>query len=128
MVQPLIFLLQEKRQGAGRRSSLKMVEIGSCSLHIIHLAFLCGAVSTGWNIKSILTSLHALFENTSARVDDYIKLNVSEVMPLLFCSTRWVESKAAAQRAIQVWPDMTKIVKFWNNLPSSKTKTSHCNT
>ena len=41
-------------------------------------------------------------------------------MPLLFCSTRWVESKAAAQRAIQVWPDITEIVKYWNNLPPSK--------
>ena len=34
--------------------------------------------------------------------------------------TRWVESKSVADRAVLVWPNIRKLVLFWEKLPKSK--------
>ena len=37
-----------------------------------------------------------------------------------FCATRWVENKIVANRMLEVWSNMNKIVQFWEGLPKSK--------
>ena len=36
-----------------------------------------------------------------------------------FCQTRWVEDRPVADRALEVWPSVKKIIKFWEGLCKS---------
>ena len=67
-----------------------LIDIGSCSLHIIHNAFKIGAESSGWNMKAILKGVFSILHDTLARREDYISITGKERFPLLFCATRWV--------------------------------------
>ena len=37
-----------------------------------------------------------------------------------FCATRWVENKRVAEKLIEIWRNIEKIMKFWSHLPKSK--------
>ena len=50
----------------------------------------------------------------------YIKETGSEVFPLHFFKTRWVEDEIIASRAIQIWPDISKVIRHWLSLAKSK--------
>ena len=45
----------------------ELVDIGSCSLHVIHGAFQKGMNKTNWGIDSILKALHNLFDKSPAK-------------------------------------------------------------
>ena len=49
-----------------------LIDIGSCSLHIIHVEFKTGAESSGWNMKAILKGAFTVWHDTPARREDYI--------------------------------------------------------
>jgi hypothetical protein len=89
----------------------KLLNMGSCSLHVIHGAFKTGAQKTGWNVDSFLRSLQYLFRDAPARAEDYEKITGSNQFPLRFCSTRWLEDTAVAERAIAIWPHVDKYIK-----------------
>ena len=40
--------------------------------------------------------------------------------PSKFCSHRWAENKIVAERAIDVWENVVKTVKYWMGLQKSK--------
>ena len=69
-------------------------------------------------MKACYTMLHY----SPARRDDYISINqgLSPKYPLSFCATRWIEDKPVADRLIELWPRMEKIMDFWMKLPKSK--------
>jgi hypothetical protein len=97
-----------------------MVDIGSCGIHIIHGAFKFSFEKTSWNIKGIIKGSFVLLHDTPARRADYITITSSELFPLFFCATRWVEDKAPADRLREIWPNIIKIVKFWLTLTKKK--------
>ena len=66
-----------------------LIDIGSCSLHVVHGAFRTGVQKTKWGIDSILQALYNLFP---------------------FSGTRWIEDKKVADRALEIWPNITKYV------------------
>ena len=78
-----------------------LLNLGSCSLHIVHGAFKTGAQATGWNIDAILRSMYYLFHDSPARSEDYLKIEGAK-MPMKFCSTRWLEDAPVAERAIEI--------------------------
>ena len=86
----------------------KLLNIGSCGLHVVHGAFYSGCHATDWNIDGILRALHCLFEDSPARREDYTSITESTVFPLNFCATRWVEDDKVAQRALEIWPNVEK--------------------
>ena len=98
-----------------------LIDIGTCSLHSVH-----GAVQTGvekktsWGIKKVLKGGFQILHNTPARRDDFVAVTGSTKYPLYFCATRWVENKLVADRMLEVWPNIKKIVQFWEGLPKSK--------
>jgi hypothetical protein len=98
----------------------KLIDIGSCSLHIIHGAFQTGATKSSWNVKKILKSTWQILHDSPARREDYETVTGSTTYPLAFCATRWVESKSVADRAVVIWPDIAKLVLFWEKLSKSK--------
>ena len=75
-----------------------MMDIGTCGLHVLHLAFKCGIESTGWNIKETLKGSHQLLHDNPARQADYVSVTKSSEYPLFCCATRWVEDKKVSDR------------------------------
>ena len=90
-------------------------------MHILHNAFQRGFDSTGWDIKSFLSSLYILFHDTPARRDDYMEIiTKSNIFPLKFCATRWVENAKVANRALTILDNLKKYVETILNKESSK--------
>ena len=103
----------------------KLLGIGLYSLHIIHRAFKSGAEKNGWNIKSIfIKAAYTILHDTPARREDFISVRGEERFPLFFCATRWVEDTVFADRFVEIWESITKIVRYWERLPKSKQPSS----
>ena len=47
-------------------------------------------------------------------------LSGPNIFPLFFCATRWVEDRKVAERLLEIWPHISKIVAFWLKLPESQ--------
>ena len=91
---------------------LNFLDVGSCSLHVVHGAFRTGMKQTGWGIDLLLKSLYIYshLHETPARREDYTKMTGSEVFPLQFCGHRWLEDKRVAERAVEMWPSLTTYI------------------
>ena len=88
-----------------------ILQLGSCSLHIVHGAFSTGIQKTGWNLESLLRAIWYLFKDSPARRSDFKKITKTNVFGLKFCSTRWVEDICVVERAIKIWPHLVTYVK-----------------
>jgi hypothetical protein len=97
-----------------------ILEIGSCTLHIMHGAFQCGAKASGFDINHLLMSLFYLFNDSLAKRDDYMKVSGSSIFPLKFCAHRWLENGPVASRAIDIWAHVTNYVNNVKKKPDSK--------
>ncbi len=64
-----------------------------------------------WELDKFLRSLFYLLHDTFARRTDFKEITGSDLFPLKFCNTRWVENRPVAQRGIDVLPNVTKYVK-----------------
>ncbi|XP_047140612.1 uncharacterized protein LOC124815840 [Hydra vulgaris] len=98
----------------------QLINIGSCSLHVIHGAFKTAIESTAWNIKETLKGCWQILHDSPARRQDYETVTGATKYLLFFCRTRWVESNSVADRCIEIWPNICKLIEFWEKLPSSK--------
>lgn len=72
-----------------------LINIG---LHVVHNAFKAGAVETGWDLSSFLSSLYYLFKDSPARREDFVKVTESDKMPLKFVSHRRLENGPVCDR------------------------------
>ena len=70
---------------------VKLVNIGSCGLHIVHNVFKAGYKATGWEVAHFLSALHTLFDDVPARREDFTVATGFCLFPLPFCHHRWVE-------------------------------------
>ena len=70
------------------RNFYSLIDIGSCSLHIIHRSFTTGAEKSGWKLQKVLKGAYHILHNTPVRREDYESLTDSKTYPLAFCSTR----------------------------------------
>ena len=61
-----------------------MLDIGSCSLHIIHGAFKTDVEENGWDITSIFNAAYAILIDIPARREGFISVTGEERFPLLF--------------------------------------------
>ena len=55
---------------------LRLVNMGSCGLHVFHGAFKTGVEAVGWEIKKLLSELFHYFHDSPGRQSDYSKLLV----------------------------------------------------
>ena len=60
-----------------------LLNIGSCSLHVVHGRFEKGAKESGWNLGNTLCSLWQIFRNTPAKRNDFIQITGSDLFPSL---------------------------------------------
>ena len=68
-----------------RGTRRKLLNVGSCGLHILHNAFRAGINETEWDVEHTLTCLHWLFKDAPARREDYTSVTGSSVFGLKFC-------------------------------------------
>ena len=101
-----------------------LIDIGWCSLHVVHGAFRTSVQNTKWGINSILKALYNLFPDSTTKREDYKKITGSKVFPLPFCGTRWIEDKKVADRALEIWPNIAKYVSETLKKPKSEVLTS----
>lgn len=89
----------------------RLVNIGSCGLHVVHNGFRDGMNATKWLLSNQLYALHTLFDNVPARREDHESVTKSYIYPLQYCSHRWVENVQVCDRAIQVLPFIKIYIK-----------------
>ena len=70
----------------------QLMDIGSCSLQIIHGAFKTGTENTNWELKKVLKGPFTLLHDPPARRDDCVSLTGSSTFPLFFCATRLIKN------------------------------------
>ena len=80
----LFELIQKDRE---EKQQKKLLDIGLCSLHIIHGACKSGAEKNGWDIKLIFKPAYTILHDTPARSEDFISVTCEERFPLFFCET-----------------------------------------
>ena len=103
----LVELLEEELED----NEESLISIGSCGLHVVNRAFQGGHQTTSWNVNSLLKAMYTLFKDSPARRADHIQFSGDEKFALKFCAVRWTENSKVADRAIEVYSDMTKFVK-----------------
>ncbi|GBM79337.1 hypothetical protein AVEN_32951-1 [Araneus ventricosus] len=81
-----------------------LLNIGTCSLHIIHGAFQKGNRLSEWKLNVLFQSLYKLFKNSPARRADFIAVTETNVFPSKFCQIRWVENASVAETALEIFP------------------------
>ena len=113
-------VLKRHSQYREEKELAQLVIIGSCDLHVVNGAFRTGMMETDWDVHKVVHAVWKLSDESPARRDVYIKETGSEVFPLHFCKTRWVENEIVASRAIQIWPDISKVIRHWLSLAKSK--------
>jgi len=111
-----------KETYSGDNNMPQMLSIGSCGLHTMHCAFKAAVQCTQWKIINFLRALYNLFKDVPARRATYIRHSKSNLLPLKFCSVRWLENAKVAQRAIDILPNVKLFldgVKSEKNEPCS---------
>ena len=86
------------------------IDIGTCSLHVVHRTLQTVIKKSSWELDQQLKSLWWLFHDTYQRRTVYTEITNSTVFPFQFCATRWVEDAAVATKAIEIWPNIKKYV------------------
>lgn len=89
----------------------KLLDLGSCGLHILHGAFKDGVRCTGWNVTKYLRAIYNIFKDVPARRALFTSYSGSTVYPLKFCAHRWLENIDVAQRAIEITPYIKKFIE-----------------
>ena len=65
-----------------------------------------------------------MLHDTPARKEDFTRLTGGTKFPLFFCATRWVEDRQVADRLIEIWTQLVKIVDYWGGLAKKKQPSS----
>ena len=70
---------------------------------------LCTELSK-WDIAAVLRSTNSLFNETTARREDYTKITGTDLFGQNFCNTRWLENVPVAERLLEMFPHLCKYV------------------
>lgn len=99
----------------------KLVDIGSCNLHIVSGGFKTGAEKSGFKVHNTLKGAYQIFHEAPARREDYTMVTESQKFPMFFAATRWVENQEPADNLVSIWPNIQKLWSWWGQQkPKSK--------
>lgn len=82
-------ILNEARSDA--HVGKKLLDLGTCRLHIIYSAFKHGENESTWDIKNLLSVMYNIFHESPSCQADYEKLTSAPLTDYLlkFCSHYW---------------------------------------
>lgn len=98
----------------------KLINIGTCGLHVLHYAFQDGVKVSVWEICSLLKSVFYIFLESPTRKEDFFTVTNSKIRPLQFCGPRWLENTSAAERLLLIWPHVNDYIKACKNGTTAK--------
>ena len=81
----------------------KLLEIGTCGLHVLHRAFQTGHSASSWSVNEFLRSAYGLFKDSLARRADYTAATGSMLFPQNFCQVCWLANVDVATRALEFY-------------------------
>ena len=93
-----------------KQTGKKLLNIGSCGLHVIHNSFRDGSSAVEWDVETFLSSVTWLFKDSPARREDYTSVIGSTSFPLDFCRHRWLENVPVVEQALEIIPFMVQYV------------------
>ena len=99
---------------------IRTINIGSCSLHILHGAFGTGILYTEWKLGKLMKAMFKILDESPMRRDIYLREGTSGKFPSTFSDTRWIEDEPVADRALEVWSSIVALVKHFQGLCQSK--------
>lgn len=104
--------------------SIGLVDIGSCTLHTVHNAFLKALDCLGEDVSDLATSLFHYFHNRPERNGDLTTIQEKLKLPckhfVQHTSTRWLTLLNASERLIEQWDVIQEyFFKFLPNKPKS---------
>ena len=98
----------------------RLINIGSCGLHVLHSALQTGIMKKDWEVSKVLHAMWKMFDKSPTRRDNYIRETGCDIVPLHLCKTLWVEDEHVAARGIQIWENIVQVVNYWRSLPRRK--------
>ncbi|GBO29646.1 hypothetical protein AVEN_212602-1 [Araneus ventricosus] len=101
----------------------EILNMGSCGLHSVNLAFKTGAKCTNWKIFDFMRALYYVFKNSPARRALYTLYTNSKDFPKKFCAIRWLENSQVAERCLDILPHIKVFIEQVEkdkNAPTSK--------
>ena len=63
-----------------------LIDIGSCSLHVVHGSLKTGSNKRSWKIKEIMKAAFHVLHDTPAGREDYTAVAKSTIFSLYFCA------------------------------------------
>ena len=65
-----------------------------------------------------------MFDKSPAKRENFAEITGTDVFPLQFCGHRWLEDKRVADRALEIWPHITKYITETLKKPKQQIPTS----
>jgi len=98
-----------------------LLDIGTCSLPVVHGAFKTGIKAADWSSIPFLKACYNLFKNVLSRRADLAEFSDTSDVPLKFCVVRWLESGPVAKKAKLLLSSLQKYVTHVENLEIAPT-------
>ena len=106
----LLRLLEEERNSS---PAPKLLNLGSCGLHVLLGAYGHGQKQSEWELDLFLKNCFSIFKRSPARRSDYLQANdihvshegrdKSYLFPLKFCGHRWLENSKSLNRILEIF-------------------------
>lgn len=89
------------------KTGKKLIDIGSCDLHIVHNAFKKGLNVFGNNVANLMVNVHCFFDGEPLRSKEYedvqTKLGMAHHRFIKHVPARWLTLSDSASRFIEQW-------------------------
>ena len=90
---------------------IQLIDIGTCSLHVLHSSFKHGEEASKWRLEKS-SFMHNIFHESQSRRADYENItNATDTDQ--FCAHRWIENERVEKRAQLMWEKIVIIVNYW---------------
>ena len=99
------------RKGGDNEQLPGLINVGSCGLHVVHGAFRSDAQKTKLGIDSIFKALYKLFDESSAKREDYSAITRNNTFPLPFCGNRWAKTRKLQREPCKFGQDVMVYIR-----------------
>lgn len=101
-----------------------LIDIGSCSLHKVHNAFLKGLLEIGNDVTDLIITVFHFFDGWPARWEDYTSIQNKIKVPnhrfIKHVPSRWLSVGPAAERVLEQWKALDQY--FLNFIPKNSSR------
>ena len=95
-----------------------LVDLGSCTIHIVHNAFGKGMQECGKEIEQLCMDLHSLFKYSAARREDFKELQCEMDLDMhnfqQHTEVRWLSIGPAIKRLLEQWEAICRFIEDLN--------------